>query len=379
MNGDAEESEENVDREADDATERERSRASRSGTGAGPVEIIVRDKEGGLSLARLLRKRHPRLPFSLLHQLLRKRRIVLNGQRADANARVSPGDRILVCADLSDFERPSDWAESRARRRRESPRFKRSFRVLHEDEALIALDKPSGLVVHPSRDHHSGDTLLDLLAAHLPRSFDPSSEFRPAFVHRLDRGTSGVIVAAKTRKSARALEQAFRTGRVRKTYIALVRGRTREDEGVIRSSIAKTSKPSGITRYRSITARKSRDAARREEDEEENARDAVTHWRVRERFARRTLLEVEPGTGRTHQIRVHLASADHPILGDGDYGNKEANRAFRERYGSPRLFLHAERLELPHPETSEPLILEAPLPRAFRDVLSRLRADEKNR
>lgn len=229
------------------------------------------------------------------------------------------------------------------------------------------LDKPSGIVVHPGPGHHGGDTLLDLLRAHLPDHFARQSEYRPGFVHRLDRGTSGVLVAAKTRDAARSLENAMRLREARKVYLALVRGRPNPERGEIDLSMEKTTDARGITRYRPKDNESSRD--------DPNVRGALTRYEVERSYRQESLVRVELGTGRTHQIRVHFAGIGHALIGDGDYGSKEHNRGFRDRFGLSRVFLHAAELEIPHPQSGESVQFSSSLPGDLRRVLDELSAE----
>jgi 23S rRNA pseudouridine955/2504/2580 synthase len=325
---------------------------------------VAGTSEAGARLDRFVRRRFRRLPAGLLHKLARRGRITVNGQRCEPASRLRAGDRVELWEDLSRFEVDPVERLRQAERLRSTAGFQRHFRVLHEDEHLIALDKPAGLVVHPSREHRKGDTLLDLLRTYLPETFEAVAEFRPAFVHRLDRGTSGVIVAAKTRDSAKRLERAFREGEVRKTYVALVHGAVRGDGGEIDLSLRKEREGSGPTRTR--VAQGVAAAA--------SARPARTLWRVLERFEGATLLSLEPATGRMHQIRVHLAALGHPLAGDGDYGARGLDHRFRELHGLRRLFLHAAEIELPRPQDVGTLRLEAALPGDLEAVLRSLRA-----
>lgn len=344
---------------ADSAAPRSESRGRR-----GPLELCVEGAGSELRLDRWLRKRYPRLPRGLLHKLARQKRLLRNGTRAAPETKVRDGDRIEVWSDLSAFGLDPDHHERRARELRRRTGFRRHFRLLHEDDAIIVLDKPAGLVVHPDRHHRRGDTLLDLLEAYLPAAFASDSPFRPAFVHRLDRGTSGVIVAARTHDAARRLEETFRTRAARKRYRALVAGRVAESEGRIELPIGSSRTASGVTRFR---AAPDEEAARAD-----GTRTATTTFRVLGAYRRATLLEVEPGSGRTHQIRVHLASAGHPIVGDGDYGRRGTNREMRRRTGLARTFLHAAELEIPHPSDGERRTFRAPLPPELRRVLDAL-------
>ncbi|MFN7178790.1 RluA family pseudouridine synthase [Hyphomonas sp.] len=212
--------------------------------------------------------------------------------------------------------------------------------VLHEDNSLIAFNKPSGLAVQAGSG--IARSLDDLMAA-----FAKSNGKRPRLVHRLDQGTSGVIVAAKTQPVAAKLSEAFAGRDVQKTYLALVKGRLPDaDEGVIDAPLAKVEE-SGKARM--IVAKPDR----------KGAQAARTGWRVRARNGAFALMELAPETGRMHQIRVHLMSLGCPILGDALYGEGQAT--------APRLMLHAARLDLPHPEGKR-LVLESPLPEDFRQL-----------
>lgn len=322
--------------------------------------IPVEDSDSGSRLDRFLRHRYPSLPQSLLQKLLRKRTVTVNRRRAGAGTRLQPGDAVEIRADLSRFAGPTERARDYSRRVRGSEGFHRQFRILYEDDRIVVLDKPGGLVVHPAPGHRRGDTLLDLLRAYLPEDFSRGSPFRPAFVHRLDRGTSGVIVAARTQEAARRLEAALREGKARKTYIALAHGRVRSPSGTIDTPLEETRTSAGVRRQRAA-----REGA-------PGGRTAVTRFRVERRFHRATLLRLELETGRTHQIRVHLASMGHPIVGDGDYGSRPVNRAYRERYGLRRLFLHAADLEIPHPGDGRTCVFRAPLPPDLEAVLDGL-------
>jgi 23S rRNA pseudouridine955/2504/2580 synthase len=343
-------------------------------------EFVVEAAHAGKPLARYLRKKFPLMPFDLAQKLCRKGLVRIAGKRARADQRLAGDERVSIAADLAGFARAEDHFERRAEALRRTAGFRAKFRVLHEDASLIALDKPPGIVVHPSRDHHGGDTLLDLLRAHWPREFAPESPYRPAFVHRLDRGTSGVIVAAKTRDAARSLERAFQEGRISKSYIALALGRVRVDEGSIRGEIVQRLDTRGISRYECPTAvlvpARSAEPDRIEygrTSRSDESKEATSEFRVLERFARTTLIEVTPTTGRTHQIRAHFARIGHPLAGDGDYGDYAMNRELRESAGLGRLFLHASRIELPRPGSEETLGIDAPLAPDLVRVVEALR------
>lgn len=215
--------------------------------------------------------------------------------------------------------------------------FARSL-VLHEDNSIIAFNKPAGLAVQAG--HGITRSLDDLMAA-----FAKSNGKRPRLVHRLDQGTSGVIVAAKTQPVAAKLSEAFAGRDVQKTYLALVKGRLpTADTGVIDAALVKVEEGG---KARMIIARPDR----------KGAQAARTGWRVLAREGAFALMKMSPETGRMHQIRVHLMSLGCPILGDALYGEGQAT--------APRLMLHAAKLELPHPEGGM-LMLEASVPADFR-------------
>jgi tRNA pseudouridine32 synthase/23S rRNA pseudouridine746 synthase len=210
--------------------------------------------------------------------------------------------------------------------------------ILHEDNSLIAFNKPAGLAVQAgSGVARSLDGMMAVFAK--------SNGKRPRLVHRLDQGTSGVIVAAKTHPVAAKLSDAFAGREVQKTYLALVKGRLPQAEaGVIDAALVKVEEGG---KARMILARPDR----------KGAQAARTGWRVVAREGAFALMQMSPETGRMHQIRVHLMSLGCPILGDALYGEGQAT--------APRLMLHAEKLALPHPEGGQ-LVLEAPVPDDFR-------------
>ena len=204
--------------------------------------------------------------------------------------------------------------------------------LAYEDEHILVVDKPAGLVVH-SGAGHSGDTLVDALAGKLGGG-DPD---RPGIVHRLDRDTSGLMAAARTEDAYQRLSQLVRERALERTYLALVEGRPRSRRGRIDAPIG---------RDRHDPTRISLDS--------ESARDAVTHFEVERLFERHALLRVTLETGRMHQIRVHLAAIELPVVGDAVYGRAEPSLG--------RQFLHAAELAFPHPITGERLALRSELP-----------------
>jgi 23S rRNA pseudouridine1911/1915/1917 synthase len=216
--------------------------------------------------------------------------------------------------------------------------------VVHEDAALLVVDKPAGVVVHPAPGHR-GPTLAGALAGRAAGGPDPE---RAGIVHRLDRDTSGLMLVARTEEAHRALREMIRRREVVREYLALVQGHPDAGEGTIDA-------PLGRDRARR-TVRSTRT---------DRPRAAVTHFRVLERLPRTALLRVALETGRTHQIRAHLAAIGHPICGDRDYGGGHCGA----RIGLSRQFLHADRLMFRHPVTGEGLRCESKPPAELRRAL----------
>lgn len=221
-----------------------------------------------------------------------------------------------------------------------------TVRVVYEDEHVVVVDKPAGMTVHPGAGTSSGTLASQLLTLGAAGGEDPE---RPGIVHRLDRDTSGLLVAARSQEALAALQEAIRTRAVERRYLALVRGRPRSRTGRVDAPIG----------------RDRRDATRRSLDTDE-PRAAVTWFEARELLAEHTLLDVRLETGRTHQIRVHLAAIDLPVAGDPVYG-------VRGDVGLERQFLHAYRLRFVHPVTGSELDLESPLPADLGIALERAR------
>ncbi len=228
--------------------------------------------------------------------------------------------------------------------------------VVYEDDAMLVVDKPAGLVVHPAAGHPDG-TLVNALLARCPGVLSVGGERRPGIVHRLDRDTTGLLAVAKTDAALAALQAAFKSGAVRKTYLAIASGVPEPPRGTLDGAIG-----------RNPADRKKMAVVPR------GGRAARTDYEVAEDFGRAALLRLRLHTGRTHQIRVHLASIGCPVAGDPVYGSAARDRAALPVARRPaRQMLHAWRLELPHPATGETLSFEAPPPADFLDLLAALR------
>jgi 23S rRNA pseudouridine1911/1915/1917 synthase len=219
------------------------------------------------------------------------------------------------------------------------------FRIAYEDESLIVVDKPAGVVTHPSAGHRDGTLVHGLLAHAVAGGADPT---RPGIVHRLDRDTSGLLVVARSERAHRRLQRLLRDRDIRREYTTMVHGAF----------------PPALTIDRPI-GRDRRVRTRQAIDLSDAGRDAVTHLRRLEELGRFSLVEARLDTGRTHQIRVHLESVGHPVVGDRVYGRRE------ETLGLDRQFLHAARLAFAHPFTGAPVDVRSPLPDDLAAALER--------
>jgi 23S rRNA pseudouridine1911/1915/1917 synthase len=267
---------------------------------------------------------------SLAERLIAEGAVLVDGAARPKSHRLEGGEEIMV-------ELPPEAAPLEAE--------EMDLRIAWEDEHLLVVDKPAGVVVHPGTGHTSG-TLVHGLLAHDAAGGDDE---RPGIVHRLDRDTSGLLVVARSDEAHERVQELIRRRRVERRYLALVKGAPRSRSGRIEAPIG---------RDRSDKSRHSLDTA--------TPRDAVTHFEVLELLGPRALLELTLETGRTHQIRVHLEAIDLPVSGDPTYGAAGD-------LGLERQFLHAARLGFDHPFTGERLELESPLPDDLAEALERAR------
>jgi len=302
------------------------------------VELEV--QEGGFRLDRFLADHVPDLSRSAAQGLIDDGQITVNGGPAKASYKVRQGDAVVVCRPAAHVTDPVAEAIP--------------LHIVYEDAWLLVVDKAAGMVVHPAPGH-TGGTLVNAVLAHCP-GLAASGDDRPGIVHRLDRDTSGLIVVAKTEEVRRALQQQFKDHQVRKVYQALLEGHLQPERGRIEAPLGRD--PHHRQRIAVIPS----------------GREAITAYRVLEYLSRSsrdageyTLVEAEPETGRTHQIRVHLASIGHPVVRDAAYGRRRTSLPLA------RQFLHACRLELQHPLTGQRLEFEASLPSDLRAVLELLR------
>jgi 23S rRNA pseudouridine1911/1915/1917 synthase len=292
-------------------------------------DLIAADEDAGQRLDAFLAARGVTPSRAAAQRLIEGGAVTVDGRQRPKNHRVAAGERITVA--------PADEAPAETV---SVPRVE----VVYEDEYLLVVDKPAGLVTHPAPGHR-GSTLAEALAGRVAGGADPA---RAGIVHRLDRDTSGLLVVARTDEAYLQLQRMMRGREITREYLALVSGHPDAESGTIDAPIG-------------------RDRARRTvmSTRTDRARGAVTHFEVLERLPRTALLNVTLETGRTHQIRAHLAAIGHPVCGDGAYGGANCGL----RLGLERQFLHARKLMFRHPITGANMACESKPPVDLRHAL----------
>jgi 23S rRNA pseudouridine1911/1915/1917 synthase len=323
------------------------------------TEIIASPEDAGRRLDQFLASRLD-VSRARVQELIHAEKILLNDAPAKASFKLCGGERITV-------DGPAERPPLRAIPE-DIP-----LDIIYEDEDLAVVNKPAGMMVHAGAgatdDQRNRGTLVNALLYRFGNLSDAGGETRPGIVHRLDKETSGLIVVAKNDAAHRKLAAQFAHREVKKKYIALVHGWMKKDSGTVSASISRDR----VRRTRMTTRGSS-------------GREAVSHykviWRLNTPFGKFTLVEVKIDTGRTHQIRVHLSSLGHPVVGDALYGAPKEIRRVQAKNGVPsaialpRNFLHAAELELAHPKTGAKLALKSPLPEELRKFLLEIEAGE---
>lgn len=291
-------------------------------------------EKSGKRLDAWLATEEPELSRARWQSLIDDGFVTVNGEAVKRNHKLAAGDRVAwsipepVSTDVLAEDIPLD--------------------VLYEDRDIIVINKPAGRVVHPAAGNESG-TLVNALLHHCKDLAGIGGEMRPGIVHRLDKDTSGVMVVAKNESAMTELARQFKERKTSKEYMAIVRGVPAPPTGTIETTIGR----------HPIHRKKMAVDVR-------NGRKALSHYRVEEAFKAAALVSVQIETGRTHQIRVHMAHIRHPIVGDSVYGRSSSLKA-------PRQMLHAAKLSFTHPGSKEPVSFEAPLPQDIVEVISRHR------
>ncbi|MBO4547776.1 MAG: RluA family pseudouridine synthase [Abditibacteriota bacterium] len=323
---------------------------------------LVYDGDRGLRADVYLAQAVPDYSRSAVQKLFRSGKVLVNGQAVRPGCRLEPGDVIEA-----EFELPADTPVKAV---------SMPLDIVYEDGDLIIVNKPSGLTVHPAAGHRD-DTLVNGLLAYTEEIAGIGDEERPGIVHRLDKDTSGLMCVARSRLAYQSLRQQIDRRKMHRRYLAIVLGDPDFEEAVIDAPIGRS--PADRQKQAVIV-----------DTDKYTARNAVTRVTVRERFGSFALAECVLDTGRTHQIRVHMAYIRHPVLGDPLYGGVKKHIPFRATKQQERTYaalcaslkgqlLHAYSLSLLHPATGEEMTFEAPLPEEFRAMLDFLRGELRDR
>ena len=301
------------------------------------INFRVDQEEQGIRIDRYLASRLPDYSRSFLQKLVGEGQVLAEGKPVKSNYKISAGEQISLS--VPDAVEPEIVPEPIP------------LDILYEDASLLVINKPKGMVVHPCPGHYSG-TLVNALMYHCKDQLSGiNGVMRPGIVHRIDQNTTGSLVVCKTDAAHRFLAQQLKDHSITRKYRAIVHGNLKEEEGTVNAPIGRHP----VDRKKMAV-------------NERCGRNAVTHYRVLERFGSFTYLECRLETGRTHQIRVHMASIDHPLLGDDVYGPSRCPIP-----GLTGQTLHAMTLGFIHPETGTYMEFEAPLPEYFENLLEKLR------
>jgi len=300
-------------------------------------KIIVSKEEKNNRIDAFLSKKVGDISRVAIQRLIEEEKILVNSKKTKSSYKVQENDIVTM-----EEEQPKEISL----KAQDIP-----IEIIYEDKDIIVVNKPKGMVVHPANGNPDG-TLVNAIMAICKDSLSGiGGEIRPGIVHRIDKDTSGILIVAKNDKAHINLSEQIKNHEVKKVYIALVRGLVKENEATIKMPIGRSTKD---RKKMAVT---------------EKGKDAITHFKVLERYTENncTLLEVRIETGRTHQIRVHLAEIGYPIIGDTTYSSG------KNKWGIEGQCLHAKSLDFKHPITEKVMHLEAPLPEYFEKVLNELK------
>ena len=296
--------------------------------------VIVNENDKGKRLDIYIAENFNELSRTMIKKLIESNNILVNDKSEKVSYKVQANDNISI--DVPEAKETKLKAQ-------EIP-----LDIIYEDSDIIVVNKPKGVVVHPANGNPDG-TLVNAILSICKNSLSGiGGELRPGIVHRLDKDTSGLIIVAKNDKAHINMSEQIKERNVKKTYIALVRGNVPEEEATINMPIGRSTKD---RKKMAVT---------------KNGKQAITHFKVLKRYSKYTLLEIKIETGRTHQIRVHMAEIGYPVVGDAVYSNG------KNEFGIEGQMLHAYKLEFMHPITNKHMELTAPLPQYFEEILKKL-------
>ena len=297
--------------------------------------VIVNENDKGKRLDIYIAENFNELSRTMIKKLIESNNILVNDKSEKVSYKVQANDNISI--DVPEAKETKLKAQ-------EIP-----LDIIYEDSDIIVVNKPKGMVVHPANGNPDG-TLVNAILSICKNSLSGiGGELRPGIVHRLDKDTSGLIIVAKNDKAHINMSEQIKERNVKKTYIALVRGNVPEEEATINMPIGRSTKD---RKKMAVT---------------KNGKQAITHFKVLKRYSKYTLLEIKIETGRTHQIRVHMAEIGYPVIGDEVYSNG------KNQWNIKGQCLHAKSLKFKHPVTKKEMFIEAELPKYFKDIIEQMR------
>jgi len=295
--------------------------------------LKVEAKDQGIRIDKFLASEYQDLSRSFIQTLIENKKITVNENTVDKSYKITKNDFIKIIIEEKESEIKA---------------VEMALDIVYEDQDIIVINKEADRVVHPAPGHHN-DTIVNALLAHVDNLSAINGVKRPGIVHRLDKDTSGLLIAAKNDKSHKSLAQQFKSRTVEKYYYALIEGNLAYEKGKIDAPIGRDP-----NNRKKMAVRKRR------------SKRAVSRFKIIEEFKNHTLIQVKIETGRTHQIRVHFSYLGHPVVGDQKYGAKNDLNAQRQ-------LLHAKKLIIKHPATGEKMKFEAELKEDFKGILAKLR------
>ena len=295
-------------------------------------QILV--EEEGIRIDRYLAKQKPELSRSMIQKLIEDHAVLVNQKPVRTSYQIRKQDQITI--QIPEVKESNMKAQ-------DIP-----IDIIYEDQDILVVNKPKGMVVHPANGNPDGTLVNAIMAKCKDGLSGIGGELRPGIVHRLDKDTSGLLIVAKNDQAHIKMSEQIKNREVKKIYIALVKGIVKENEATIQMPIGRSQQD-----RKKMAVRK-------------DGKEAVTHFKVLKRYLHNTLLELKIDTGRTHQIRVHMAQIGHPVVGDMVYSKG------KNEFGVEGQCLHAKSLEFKHPITKKEMKLEAPLPKYFQDIINKL-------
>jgi 23S rRNA pseudouridine955/2504/2580 synthase len=321
------------------------------------VTIPITANEAGSRLDRLLRKKLSLKTLSDIYKMIRTGFARVNGKKVKENHRLQEGDVLELRVDESELSAGKPAAGEGLADLSTTGFYRRNLKILYEDDAIIACDKPPHLVVHTGTGHEGSATLIDLVKCYMQKKVHQDKDADPVLVHRLDRDTSGIILIAKNKGVVRKLHEHLREHEITKQYIAVCHGRPKHNRGVIEVNLAKTLEENSGTKM----------------SVDDHGVYSKTEYVVVSSTTSLSKMQLTLYTGRTHQIRVHMAHIGCPVVGDVRYGDQVLDgELFKYGGVSKRLYLHASLISFSHPQTGKKLTLTAPEPEEFSKIMKKL-------